>query len=434
MNPKTNLIIDTVIKAVVIIVLIIAAATNQEYSYYTFTRWLVMSTSVYFAYKTLINKQTGLLIFYICTILIFNPFFKVWFQKETWHLIDYLLAAVLLIIIIFEWKSRKSYKMKTNIFKPEPLSTKSKIIISKEIIINLKLLLISIIISFIFSVVLYFNLNPKNIEINDRMKIEQSLSDIDDYCLYNVIEYTLSIPLFNISSSFIDKVFLKFRLEHNDFKLTKDEFNIKMQNRNYQLKVYDALKEIDKSFDLTKKDFLYIIDNEEKNNTNKFNLKKINRAQLYDIIKEIDPEFISKSDFFRNIDNDTSVEMGYTHDLYDDLSQFGATLPSYNNFMLNIGQTQKYQLTKKRVYNELLLNLIKNNPNKYDDKKYINNEIRFFDSSEFYKLRMKNFYFDILFKSLSIFIILLIILITSRYSYKIFKKIILYSKMDLNEK
>lgn len=110
MNPKTNFIIDAVIKAVVVIVLIIAAATNQEYSYYTFTRWLVMSVSIYFAYKSLIHKQTGLLIFYIITALIFNPFYKVWFQKLTWHLIDYLLAAIFLIIIIFEWKSQNSYK------------------------------------------------------------------------------------------------------------------------------------------------------------------------------------------------------------------------------------------------------------------------------------------------------------------------------------
>lgn len=110
MNPKTNFIIDAVIKAVVIIVLIIAAATNQEYSFYTFTRWLVMSVSIYLTYKSLIHNQKGFLIFYITTALIFNPFYKVWFQKKTWHLIDYLLAAIFLIIIIFEWKSLNSDK------------------------------------------------------------------------------------------------------------------------------------------------------------------------------------------------------------------------------------------------------------------------------------------------------------------------------------
>lgn len=110
MNPKISVVIDTLIKSVVIIVLIIAAATNQEYSYYTFTRWLVMSTSIYFAYKSFNHKQTGFLIFYITTALIFNPFYKDWFQKQTWHLIDYMLAAIFLIIIIFDWKTQNSYK------------------------------------------------------------------------------------------------------------------------------------------------------------------------------------------------------------------------------------------------------------------------------------------------------------------------------------
>ena len=102
-----NLVIDSLVKLFAIALLIIAVATSQEYSYYTFLRWTVMIISVYFIYKSYNNKQIGLVIFYIATALLFNPFKKVWFQRDTWQMIDILIAIIFLVTLIFDWKKNE---------------------------------------------------------------------------------------------------------------------------------------------------------------------------------------------------------------------------------------------------------------------------------------------------------------------------------------
>ena len=74
--------------------ILIVATTRQQYSYYTFVRWVVLTTSVYFAYQSFNKQQKGLAIYFCVIALLFNPFKPVWFQKETWHLIDYIVSAI----------------------------------------------------------------------------------------------------------------------------------------------------------------------------------------------------------------------------------------------------------------------------------------------------------------------------------------------------
>ena len=100
-----NRTIHTIIKVGIIAILIIAAATRQQYSYYAFVRWAVLTTSLYFVYIAYNKKQIGLVIYFCCVALLFNPFKPFWFQKETWHLIDYLIAAITAVILYFDWTS-----------------------------------------------------------------------------------------------------------------------------------------------------------------------------------------------------------------------------------------------------------------------------------------------------------------------------------------
>jgi len=97
-------IVDTVIKFGVVTILIVAAATRQEYSYYTFVRWVVMTTSIYFAYKAFHQKMFGLGIYFSALVLLFNPLKPFWFQRDTWHLIDYLVAVITSATIYFDLK------------------------------------------------------------------------------------------------------------------------------------------------------------------------------------------------------------------------------------------------------------------------------------------------------------------------------------------
>jgi hypothetical protein len=99
-----NRIIDILIKIGVVIVLIIAATTKQQCSYYTFVRWAVLASSIYFAYKSYNRKVIGLMIYFSIVAILFNPLKPFWFQKETWHLIDWIVSAITLLTIYFDWK------------------------------------------------------------------------------------------------------------------------------------------------------------------------------------------------------------------------------------------------------------------------------------------------------------------------------------------
>ena len=103
-----NLVINTFFKLCVIIALIVAASTKQQYSYYNFIRWVTMIAFIYFAYQSYFKKQIGLLIYFIAVAIIFNPFKIVWFQKETWHLIDYLVAAITAGTVVYDWVINKT--------------------------------------------------------------------------------------------------------------------------------------------------------------------------------------------------------------------------------------------------------------------------------------------------------------------------------------
>ena len=173
-NQKIVLVIDTLIKLVVIIALIIAVETKQQYSYFTFLRWLVMATFIYFAYKSYDKKQIGLLIYFGIVAVLFNPVHKFWFQKETWHLINYLVAIITLGIIIFDWTQKEKNKDIKNETKTPIMETKTKIIISKEIVINLKLILVSIGITIIAFGVFYFALKPNKLEIENKIRKGQT--------------------------------------------------------------------------------------------------------------------------------------------------------------------------------------------------------------------------------------------------------------------
>jgi len=102
-----NLNVDFLIKIGVISALIIAASTSQQYSYYTFLRWLVMVSFINFSYKSYRQGQNGLIIYFGAIAVLFNPFYKFWFQKETWHLIDFLVAGITTLTIITDWKKAK---------------------------------------------------------------------------------------------------------------------------------------------------------------------------------------------------------------------------------------------------------------------------------------------------------------------------------------
>lgn len=97
---------DFFLKIAIAIILIYAATANHQIGYYTFVRWSVTAVSIYFVTKYFKEKQNGLVILFSISAILFNPLRPCWFQKETWHLIDWILAISILSTILFDKKIR----------------------------------------------------------------------------------------------------------------------------------------------------------------------------------------------------------------------------------------------------------------------------------------------------------------------------------------
>ncbi len=100
-------IATTLLKLANIVLLIAAVYTKQQYSFYTFLRWTIMSSFIFFAYKSIANKEYGICIFWASIAIIFNPIKQVRFQKDTWHLIDIIVATFLFLTILYDLLKNK---------------------------------------------------------------------------------------------------------------------------------------------------------------------------------------------------------------------------------------------------------------------------------------------------------------------------------------
>jgi len=97
-----KLLISTIIKSIIIVLLIAAAFGQQEYSYYNLLRWCLTGSSTYFIYTSITKKETGLAIYFSVLTILFNPFKKVWFNKETWLIFNYVVIIMLVLTIVQE--------------------------------------------------------------------------------------------------------------------------------------------------------------------------------------------------------------------------------------------------------------------------------------------------------------------------------------------
>ena len=100
---KFSTAIDSILKLCVCAALILAIVTNQKYDYYTLLRWIVMITFIYFGFRCINKNKFGLIIFFVAVAIMFNPFHKFVIKKGTWHKIDYIVAIILILTIIYDW-------------------------------------------------------------------------------------------------------------------------------------------------------------------------------------------------------------------------------------------------------------------------------------------------------------------------------------------
>jgi len=90
--------INNVIQLAIALLLVFAAITSHGNNFYIFVRWTIFLLSIYAAYK--VRKRPIIVIILISIIgLLFNPILPFTFHKNIWHIIDFVLAIILLMAI-----------------------------------------------------------------------------------------------------------------------------------------------------------------------------------------------------------------------------------------------------------------------------------------------------------------------------------------------
>ncbi len=87
---------------IILAVIFLICLINMPYGYYMFVRLAGMIGFIYFAY--LDKEQKPLLILWIGSAILINPFFKISFGRELWNIVDVIWAVILFLDVIFRNK------------------------------------------------------------------------------------------------------------------------------------------------------------------------------------------------------------------------------------------------------------------------------------------------------------------------------------------
>jgi hypothetical protein len=100
-----NIIKQKNIATIISIVLLLLAIPSGlwPYGYYIFLRWVVFGTTLFILWAAL--KAEKIIWFWIMAgiAILFNPIFSIHLKKETWQIVD-IIVALILVLSIFKIK------------------------------------------------------------------------------------------------------------------------------------------------------------------------------------------------------------------------------------------------------------------------------------------------------------------------------------------
>ena len=94
-------IIVKIIVKVVLVILFLSCLLDMPYNYFQLVRFLGMTGFVWLAYQEKNNQDKTVLIVWVASTLLINPFIKVSLGRSVWNAIDVVWAIILLLTI---WK------------------------------------------------------------------------------------------------------------------------------------------------------------------------------------------------------------------------------------------------------------------------------------------------------------------------------------------
>jgi len=104
---NSTLVFPIAIRLITAFVLIYAACVDHEYGYYSFLRWWCFLSFWYFAGKGAQQKMPLQTIVFLPLIILFNPIFKIHFERETWAIIDYVAGGLSALSIVFDFMRKR---------------------------------------------------------------------------------------------------------------------------------------------------------------------------------------------------------------------------------------------------------------------------------------------------------------------------------------
>ena len=94
-----------IVSGISVIMLLLAIPTFWPYGYYVLLRWAITISAIFLLWLAYESKKTFWLFLMGIVAILFNPIIPVHLDKETWVIID-IIVAVLFLVSIFKIKSK----------------------------------------------------------------------------------------------------------------------------------------------------------------------------------------------------------------------------------------------------------------------------------------------------------------------------------------
>lgn len=88
--------------------MLLLCLAHMPYGYYTLMRFAAMTAFIVMAVEYNKLKREALAILFGCLALLFQPFFKVAMQRDTWNVVDVAVAVLLVILWTKERRDRRA--------------------------------------------------------------------------------------------------------------------------------------------------------------------------------------------------------------------------------------------------------------------------------------------------------------------------------------
>lgn len=92
---------------ILLIVLVLLCLLDMPYWYYQLFRIFGTIGFIYLAYLDYISKLKITPQLFVSCAIIINPILKISFDRDTWHIVDLILAIIVIATIIFEKQIKK---------------------------------------------------------------------------------------------------------------------------------------------------------------------------------------------------------------------------------------------------------------------------------------------------------------------------------------